>query len=533
MNNDLRISRRQFGGLAASAALAIGAGSLGFEGAASASLSAGSKKPRRGGVFTIGMITGGTSETLNPGLLVSYPDSVRAEQLYDNLFALNDKLEVVGRLIASAQATNKAQTWIFTIRDGVQWHDGKPFTVDDVVYNFQQWSQSTNYGNSAVSGVVDFKNVRASGSKTVEVPLLVPVADFPSLLASLSNFVVQAGSTPASFLTHPIGTGPFQFVSFTPGSNSVFDRNPNYWENGKPYVDRVVVDSSFTDDESRLNAMLSNQINVLPLMPFLSAKLQQSKGNMKILTGRSIQTYQICMDLNLAPFKDVRVRQAMKLLTNRQQMVDVALSGFGVVGSDLFGGNRSSALPYFDKSLQPTYDPDKAKSLLKSAGHAGLTFQMPTAEVVPGYTESIAVFAQNAKAAGVNVVQKRIPIADYYAEIPGGYLSRPIQASGSFPYGSLAAWYSQYFLSTGVFAETHWGSPAHDASILGAIGETNPQLAAEKWNAIQKQQFTQGGEIIWGCPDWVDGIANNVHGLKEAPNLFLNNARLLDGWIAD
>src|SRR5262249_47735120 len=151
---------------------------------------------------------------------------------------------------------------------GVTWHDGKPFTADDVVYTFHTWSDSANFGNAALAGIVDFPRVRKRGNLTVEVPLVKPAAALPSLFSGYTNFVVQNGSTPASFKTHPIGTGPFMFKSFTPGQRSEFVRNPSYWEpGGKPYVDRLVIQSSFTDETSRLNALLSGQTNILALMP--------------------------------------------------------------------------------------------------------------------------------------------------------------------------------------------------------------------------------------------------------------------------
>ena len=145
------------------------------------------------------------------------------------------------------------------MRDGVHWHDGKPFTADDVVYSFKAWSSPSNFANPNVATFVDFKGLRKRDRLTVDVPLVRPCAQFPSLFTFLSvaTWIVPDGSSAKELARRPIGTGPFKFVSFTPGQQSVFEANRDYWEHGKPYVDRLVVDSSFTSSTALVNALLS------------------------------------------------------------------------------------------------------------------------------------------------------------------------------------------------------------------------------------------------------------------------------------
>ena len=540
---DSEVTRRRFLGRGAQGAGVLGAASLlaacgGSSSSKSTSQSdssdsAGGGTPRRGGTLTLGMITGGTSETINPALISQYPDVVRGYQLYDLLFSLDDALNVQPRLAVSAEPNKAADLWTLQLRDGVTWHDGKPFTADDVLYSFNNWSQPANFGNAILAGTVDFKGVRKRGTLTVDVPLVVPTAALPSLLAFYDNFVVQDGSTKASFTTGPQGTGPFKFVSFRPGSSSVFEANPDYWEHGKPYVDRVVIDSSFTDESARLNALLSGAINVLPGIPYVEAKTQQSAGQIKVLyVPGGVQPNMIDMRIDIPPFNDVRVRQAMKLLINRQEIVDSAFDGYGSVGNDLFGGVPGGVhVPYFNSSLQHPYDPEQAKALLKAAGREDFTFSLPIAPAGPGFVEAATLFAQQAQAAGVKVILQNVPNSSYFTVGPGEYLSRPIQLDGSFAFGSLAAWYRSYFATGSPLAATHWGSPPHDKVIAAAIGATDPTTAQGLWNVAQEQQFNEGGEIVYANTDYVDACANSVLGLREGRQLYLNNYRLLDGWV--
>jgi peptide/nickel transport system substrate-binding protein len=494
--------------------------------------SAGGGTPVRGGTYTVGMISGGAAETLNPAFIISYPDFFRGYQLYDLLFELDEEAKIKGGLATGAEPNKENSAWVLKLREGVVWHDGKPFDADDVVYNFKLWSSPENFGHYSIAGLVDFKGVKKTGQYEVTVPVTQPVGDFPSLFASYTNFVSQDGATAASFKTNPIGTGPYKYVSFTPGKQSIFEWNTNYWEHGRPYVEKMVVDSSFTDENARLNALLAGKINVLPLMPFNEARGQAENGAVKVLSSPGLGTYQIAMAVNMAPFDDVKVRQAMSLLCDRQVLIDGALAGLGKVGNNLFGGFQETHVPYFATDLKAEYDPEKAKALLKSAGKEGLTFDMPIAEAGPGYIESATLFAQQAKAAGVTVNLQNIPTGEYFLVKPGGYLSRPIQVSASIPYASLTAWYRAYLTAGSPTGETHWGSPAHDKEINRAIAATNPTAAAEAWHSVQEKQFQEGGELIFAYPNWVDCVAADIQGLKEAPCNYLNNVRMLDGWIA-
>lgn len=484
--------------------------------------------PVRGGTLTVAVMTGGSSETLDPALINQWPDTTRGPAIYNKLFEAGKDLDLVPGLAASAESNKKADVWTLKLRDGVTWHDGKPFDADDVVAAFQGWAKPENFNHAVLDGIVDFKGVRKRGKLEVEVPLLRAVTQFPTLFTTWTAQVPQAGATTASFKTKPIGTGPFKFVSFTPGKQSVFERNPDYFEEGKPYLDRLVVDSSFTDESARLNALLSGQVNALHLIPFQSAKRQSDAGAIKLLVSDGGQNYMISFRVDKAPFNDVRVRQAMKLLIDRQAVINTAFAGFGKPGNDILGEPQ---LDYFDASLKAQHDPEKARALLKAAGHENLAFQFPIAAAGAGFVEAATLFAQQAKAGGVNVDLKNIPLANYYAPTPGNYTYRLIQLDSTPGYASLIPYYRS-FLTTGAPAgSAHWGDKQHDGQLYDAMAETDPQLAAEKWKAVQKTLFEQGGTIMYADTNFVDAVAKNVNGISAGKAFPFNNMRFQDAWI--
>jgi peptide/nickel transport system substrate-binding protein len=490
------------------------------------------RTPVRGGTVTIGMMSLGKGESVNPQYQLSNVDFLRAFLLFDRLFMQGEDIRTLEpRLATSAESNSDATLWTLHLREDVVWHDGKPFGADDVVWSVKSWSDPYNIGYGLANGVVDFKRVRARGPLTVEIPLHVSRAELPSALA-VTGPVVQNGAKTKQLNSHPIGTGPFKFVSFTPGQQSVFAAHKDYWEDGKPYLDRVVVNSSFTDEEARQNALLGGQIDISSTVPPPNAKQMEKAGGVKLLTSHSPFGAFFQMRVDKGPFADVRVRKAMKLIADRQALVDGALVGYGRPANDLQG----RMCRYFADDLPvPEQDIEQAKSLLKAAGQENLSFELPTSEAGSGYVASATLFAQQAKAAGVNVTVKKIDPTTYFTSA-AGFLTRPIAQDGGWSYASLTAAYTDWFLPTSYLNETHWGEqPGGEAAIKlinEAMAAVDPARAEQLWAEVQKQQYDEGGSLVWANRDYVDAVADKVQGLKTTPVYNLNGCRLQDGWIA-
>jgi peptide/nickel transport system substrate-binding protein len=494
--------------------------------------------PVRGGTFTLGVLTQGSEENVFPGTAIPNPDCARDYALYNLLFYPNAGkalYPLVPGLALSAQPNSDATLWTFKLRDGVTWHDGKPFGADDVVYNFTDlWGSSArNYSSSFLVGLVDFKGVKAVDKLTVQIPLKTPSAQFPTIFAWFNFGVLQKGATPASTARHPIGTGPFKYQSFTPGQKSVFVRNENYWEQGKPYVDTLVVDSSFTDNNAMLNALLSGQINLLGSPALQQVSQQVSQKQVQILRSASASnTYAFGMRVDRGPFANPTIRQAFKLMTNRQELIDGALSGFASLGNDLQGPNTQ----YFANSFKSEYDVGKAKSLFKQAGVEGKTFILPTANVLPGMIESSTIWVQQAQAAGINIHLKVLQPGNYWTSAGGAYV-RPfcLQVAQALP--SLTGQYRSLIQDGAPYWDTHWGAQqtggqAATSLILAAEAAIDPTKANDLWHQVQQEQFSQGGYVVWGWLPYIDFAAKNVRGLAASSAFNFNNWRFQDGWIA-
>ncbi|WP_338889232.1 ABC transporter substrate-binding protein [Rhodococcus sovatensis] len=491
--------------------------------------------PKRGGTFTVGMGGSGSAETLYGGNAAVSVDYLRSYSLYNLLFYPATKVTPLQPGLAlNATANADSTVWTLELRKDVLWHNGKPFEASDVVYNIQSlWTDpSKNLGAAFLTGLIDLPNVRALDTNTVQIPLTRAVGQLPSLFAYVNFAVLPAGSTPESVAAQPIGTGPFRYVSFTPGRESVFDANRDYWEEGKPYVDRLVVQSGFSDPTAVVNALEAGQINLASSVDPVSARQQATSNRFQVIQSElAANVALISMRVDEGPFADVRVRQAMKLLCNRQALIDGALSGFGTPGNDLI----SVGSEFFAGDITSEYDPDRAKSLLQQAGADGQAFSLQTFSGGGPWDPAATLFAQQAQAAGVDV-QADVTSSDTYFTAAGGVYTGYFRQNFSGPIAtSLTASYRLFLSKNAPFQDTHWaqqpGGDKYESLLDQAISASDAGLAAELWKEVQQVQHDEGGYIGWANMPYVDAAANNVRGLSAGSATSFNNYRLCDGWV--
>jgi peptide/nickel transport system substrate-binding protein len=307
-----------------------------------------------------------------------------------------------------------------------------------------------------------------------------------------------------------VGTGPYKVESFKPGQQSTHVRNPNYWRSGQPYFDKVVI-IDFPDDTARVNALLGGQIDAMTDVPPAQVPVVNGRSGMKVLESPSAAWTPICMRVDVAPFSDVRVRRAMRLIADRPQMVKQALAGHGKIGNDLYAPFDEA---YYSALPQRRQDIDRAKSLLKAAGKSDLTVDLQSSNGAVGMNEGAQVFAQQAKAAGVTVNVKILDSDTFYGD---QYLKWPMSTDfwGSRNYLSQVAAGS---LPTSPYNETHWPGTG-DAKFLTlykqALSTVDKKKRTEILHEMQKLEYNDGGYIIWGFSTLLDGYRTKVKGLKQ------------------
>jgi peptide/nickel transport system substrate-binding protein len=514
-SDESAITRRQVLRGALAGGIALGSGSIlaacGGGGSGTASTASGTPAAgttanlRAGGSLRVGVSGGGAKDSIDAHTLTTDPDIARAYQLYEPLAIRNPGYELEMVLAESIEAAKSPDAWTVRLRDGVTFHNGKPVTADDVLFSLQRIldPKSPKTGASSL-GEVDVKRSKKLDDRTVRIALKSPNAGFPDDIGQYFNGIVPTDYDPRK----PIGTGPFMYKSFSPGQRSVFVKNPHYRDKGEPHVDQVEI-IDFPDDTARVNALLGGQVDAITNLP--AAQIAQVKGNpgLKLLIAQTGNWQPFTMRVDQSPFDDVRVRQAMRLIVDRKQMIAQALSGQGRVGNDLYAPFD----PAYAKDLpQRQQDLEQAKALLKQAGRSGLRVQIVTSSVYLGIVEAAQVFAQQAKGAGVNVDVKKVDSGTFYGD---NYLKWPLAQDFWFTRGYLAQ-VAQGSLKTAPFNETHWNDPQFAKLIVAARRELDEGKRNDLLHQAQQIEYDKGGYIVWSFSNQIDAYSSKVGGLQPA-----------------
>jgi peptide/nickel transport system substrate-binding protein len=503
------LGRRDFlRGLATTGALA-GAGSvLAACGGSSPSTGtttapATSGKPKPGGDLKVGLTGGSGADTLDPHKGLTYLDTARAQCLYQPLLQLNNAAQTEFVLAEDISPHGSTANWVISLRHGITFHDGKPLTADDVIFTLRRIITGKLTGSTPL-GPIDVKGLKALDTHTVLVPMTSPYGSFVDQLAYWYYlYIVPAGFNPKQ----PNGTGPFKYQSFTPGQRSVFVKNPNYWKSGLPYVDSITI-IDFSDSVSLQNALTTGVIEGAGALEGPQIAVLKTASGVQTVVSRTGAITPFTMRVDQAPFSDVNVRQALRLLVDRQQLINSALNGDGTVASDVF----SPYDPDFDSALHRSQDIAQAKFLLKKAGQEKLAVQLVTSAVATGTVAMATVLQQQAKAAGVTINLKTVDSTTFFGP---NYLHWTF-SQDFYNYSPYLAQVAQSMLPTSPFNETHWSLPRYVSLYHQANVTANAAVRREIKREMQLIDFSEGGYILPAYIDALDAYSTKITGYSAA-----------------
>jgi peptide/nickel transport system substrate-binding protein len=529
---DDQLTRRQViragaaGGLALSAGGAL-AGCLGDDDGDGAGTAPDTQAAdlRRGGTLRIGATGGGAEDTVDGHKPTSDPDIMRTWQLYEPLAVRNaefTELEMVLAESLEAEA-NRADLWTVRLKDGLEFHNGKTVTADDVIFSLNRILDPKDPKVGAASiGYVDAKGLKKMDARTVRIPLEFANSAFPEDIGQYFNNIVPVDFDPEN----PVGTGAFKYDSFSPGEQSTFVRHPNYWREGEPFVDELVI-IDFTEPTAKVNALLGGQVEAINNVPFSQLSSIQGNPELRAVISETGSWQPFTMRVDAPPFDDNRVRQAMRLLVDREQMVQQVLSGQGRIANDLYAPYDDC---YADDLPQRQQDLDQAKSLLRQAGQSDLGVELVTADVFRGVVEAAQVFAEQAKGAGVTVDVRKVDTGTFYGD---NYLAWPF-AQDFWATRTYLAQVAQGSLPDSPFNETHWEDEQFQKLIRQARAELDEDRRCEILHEAQQLEYEQGGYIIPYFSNAIDAHSAKIGGIKEARSGFtLGNYQLRSvGFVA-
>jgi peptide/nickel transport system substrate-binding protein len=464
-----------------------------------------SSAAKRGGNFRLGVTGGGARDIIDGQDLLTKPDQARLVAGFEPLLEYDDNYNLTSDGLAESVTQEQPDQWTIRLRQGIEWHNGKTLTADDVIYSIQRLlDPNVGLSRAAAFGSVDPNAMNKMDDRTVRLRLKSPDSTIGEELAQFYNAIVPVGYK--RFPSEQIGTGPYKLKSFSPGQQSVHVRNPNYWRAGQPYFDQVAI-IDFPDTSAQVNALLAGQVDAITDVPYAQVSAIRAHPELALLESYGGGWIPLCMAIDMEPFRDVRVRQAMRLIADGATMVTQVLSGHGRIANDLYAPldpDYASDLPQRHQDLA------QARSLLKAAGKESLTIDLHTTDAGAGMVDVANVFAQQANGAGVTVNVRQD--ANYYGD-------QYLKLAFSVDYWATRNYLPQVAdssIPTAVYNATHW--PPADSNYLSlydqALAAVDAIRRKELKHEMQMLEFEQGGYIIPFFHNLVDAYSMRVSGFK-------------------
>lgn len=464
---------------------------------------------------TLRVALGTTLSQLDPAKTTIGDEYVYDHLVFNGLSRIDPDMTVKPDLAESWTASGDLKTWTFKLRAGVKFHHGRVLDAEDVVATMKRILDPAT-GSRARTSLSMVDNVAATDTQTVKFDLNIPYAGFADIFADRQLRIVPKDKL-GELSTHPIGTGPFMFKSWSPGDRLELVKHPDYFEKGLPKLDGVTL-RIIPESAARMAALESGAVDIVWSMPYES--VEKFKNHPTVRTdGVSTPTWDgVILNNARPPFNDVRVRQALALTIDKAAIVELALFG---QGEPTFSPIPPSH-PYFNKALKFN-PPDiaKAKQLLAEAGYPN-GFDVPMQ--VPQEREQrvrVGVAVRDmARAAGIRINVERVPFASYTANVAGkaqmyvdGYFARPTIDTAIYPfYHSDGSWNKQLWLY----------KDARVDQLLDDARKTNDEAARktifEKFQAVVEE--TVPGIVAYSAAH-VNGVSKKVEGFKSTPMQWL------------
>ena len=441
-----------------------------------AALAAPALRAARGAPGNVLRIAIGTSpNTLDPMLTTIGDEYIYNGLVFSGLTRIREDLTLEGDLAERWSISGDIKTWTFKLRPGVRFHNGAVLVADDVVAFFHRLMDPAVTAPSR-SQYDMIETVSAPDAGTVVFTLSIPYGGFADILADRQVKITPRGIDAAKT---PVGTGPFKFVSYTPGDRLVMARNPDYFEPGCPKLDgvelRVIPEMSV-----KVAALQAGDIDVVWDLPLDQVKALEGNPALRVDSVPTASWDGAIMNNLIPPFNDKRVRQAFHLAVDKADVVELTLFGQGVETISPIPPSH----PFYARDIAvPKADPAAARKLLAEAGYPQGVKVTIVAPVGRPVRERLAVTLQQlAKPGGFDIQVQRVPFSNFSAEVSGKV---PLYIDGFFGRPTVDTSVYAFLRSNGSWNDRlwHYSDPTVDRTLDAARLTADP--------AVQKQQYIE------------------------------------------
>ena len=467
--------------------------------------------PRRGGTLRISHSTRiATLNVLNLSGPAEYPV---VDMIYSGLTRIGQDSKAHPDLATRWEGSADAKEFTFFLREGVIFHDGTPFTAEDVVATYTAiLDPKVPAAARPVLTMID--KVEAVDQLTVKFTLKTPFADLPFSTAHANARILSKAALKAplaELTTKANGTGPFKLETYDSARIVRLVRNENYYQKGKPYLDAVEM-LLFPDLAAESANFLSGATDVM--LTVQQAEYERIAAAAGIEAKRVASGRFVCVTMrqDQKPWDDVRVRKALAMATDRDLLVDVILEGLGRPAYDSI---IAPELEFATKKPVIPYDPAGARKLLAEAGYPNGIKATLVASDRPGIRVQTAIaLKQSAAAGGFDLTIETMPHDTYLANV---------WMKGAFYIGywgmqpTIDSTYKLLLTSNASYQDTEWKNRDFDALIAEGSATVDPAKRAEIYKKLQEMELADTPYIVPFFEDVLTANSKKTHDWNVAP----------------
>ena len=478
----------------------------------------GSKEAKAGGDLILDVLSDASSMDAH-GSNDVVSSNIQAN-IYETLVKRNDKNEIEAGLAEKWEQIDD-MTWEFTLRDDVTFHDGEKFNADVVKANLDR-IRDAEVASPRFFLFEMITDVEVVDEKTVRITTEYP---FAPLLAHLSHNgggmmspkTIEAdyegmknGKDPGAVISeHPVGTGYFKFDSWDAGSQIKLVKNEEYWDT--PALVDSITFKVVPESATRIADLETGHAHIADPVQPNEVKRVNDSGNAKVNQKPSSSLSYIGFNTEKEPFNDVKVRQAIAMLINKEEIIEGVYEGFGIPAV----GPLSPGIFGFNKDVTVVeHDVEKAKELLKEAGYEnGFKTSIWTNDNQQRMDTAILV-QQKLKAANIDVEVEVMEFGAYLEKSAAGehdmYILGWSNPTGDADYGMYALFHSSQKGNPG--NRSFYDNPEVDKLLDEGRREADPAKRFEFYNQVQEHLVEDAPMVFIHHQEYLTGISNKIDG---------------------
>ena len=471
-------------------------------------------RPASGGTLRVGLDAG--AKSFDPHFSLQWPERYVMYAVYNTLVGLDKDLNVVPELARAWDVSRDGRALTFHLQSGVKFHDGTDFTADVVRWNVERIKDPANKSPQRL--VLDpIERVEVVNQTTVRLHLREPFAPLLASLAIYPGFIVSPAAVAkhgADFPRHPVGTGPFRFVEWIPDGRVVLERFADYWDKGKPYLDRI--EFRIVPDAAVRTVML--RTGELDLADGIQAKdvaLLEGDSNLRLAKLDSLRFIALQWKVDQPPFNTKALRQAVACAIDRGQIREAIFAGTGRVATHPDGGGW-----WYDATFRGCdADPELAKRKLAEAGLAGGFSARFTVSNTTDNLLLAELLQQQLSRIGIQMQLELVNPAESYARVVEGKTNWTHTFWSPRPDPHIR--FYNLFHSKGFDNTTGYSNPEVDRLLAEAAATYDVNARRALYNKLERIIVDDAPYVFLHWPQVTAGMSRRVQGFVWIPDLIL------------